>query len=242
VDWSWQAFFHYLHSIDILRGVWTTVWLTAISMTIGIAIGLGSALLLKLDHPVTKAFYAAYTTVIRGTPLLVQLVFVYSALPRFGVRLSVAESAVLALSINEGAYIAEIMRAAIDAVARGQMEAAMALGMSYWKAMRVIIIPQAARTATPVIGNQVNSMLKATSLVSVISMEELFRTTEELIQSTFRVLELFGVATIYYLLLTFLWGFVQRGLERWLEFPPGRSRRKPVLVPPEGLAPVLPEG
>lgn len=225
MDWSWTSFFKYIHSIDILRGVWTTAWLTAVSMAAGIAIGLISALLLRLNHPITKALYGFYTTVVRGTPLLVQLVFVYSALPRFGIRLSVAESAILALSINEGAYVAEIMRAAIDSVHRGQMEAATALGMSYWKAMRVVILPQAARTAAPVIGNQVNSMLKATSLVSVISMEELFRTTEELIQSTFRVLELFAVASIYYLLLTAVWTLVQHWLERWLEFPPGRSRR-----------------
>lgn len=230
MDWSWEAFFRYLHSIDIIRGVWTTVWLTAVSMTLGIAIGLFSALLLKLNHPLTKALYSLYTTVIRGTPLLVQLVFAYTALPRLGIRLSVAESAILALSVNEGAYVAEIIRAAIESVHRGQMEAATALGMTYWKAMRVVILPQAARTATPVIGNQVNSMLKATSLVSVISMEELFRTTEELIQSTFRVLELFTVASIYYLILTALWSFVQRALERRFEFPSGRSSAQQALV------------
>ena len=225
MEWSWPDFFTYLHSIDILRGAWTTVWLTAISMSAGIVLGLFSALLLRLNLPITKALYSIYTTVIRGTPLLVQLVFVYTALPRFGIRLSVAESAILALSVNEGAYVAEIMRAAIDSVHRGQMEAATALGMTYWKAMRVVILPQAARTAAPAIGNQVNSMLKATSLVSVISMEELFRTTQELIQSTFRVLELFSVASIYYLLLTTAWSFIQRWLEAWLEYPPGRSRR-----------------
>jgi polar amino acid transport system permease protein len=234
VAWDWAAFFRYLHSIDILRGVWTTVWLTAVSMTIGIILGLFSALLLRLNHPITTALYSLYTTVIRGTPLLVQLVFAYTALPRFGIRLSVAESAILALSVNEGAYVAEIMRAAIDSVHRGQMEAATALGMTYWKAMRVVILPQAARTAAPVIGNQVNSMLKATSLVSVISMEELFRTTEELIQSTFRVLELFTVASIYYLLLTTVWTFVQRALERWLEFPSGRSRKQALLAAADG--------
>ncbi|MGH7659469.1 MAG: amino acid ABC transporter permease [Vulcanimicrobiaceae bacterium] len=234
VQWDWAAFFNYLRSVDILRGVWTTVWLTAISMTAGIFLGLFSALLLRLNHPLTKAFYSAYTTVIRGTPLLVQLVFAYTALPRFGIRLSVAESAILALSVNEGAYVAEIMRAAIDSVHRGQMEAATALGMTYWKAMRVVILPQAARTAAPVIGNQVNSMLKATSLVSVISMEELFRTTQELIQSTFRVLELFTVASIYYLILTTLWGFVQRALEGWLEFPSGRTTRQTVAAAADG--------
>lgn len=234
MEWDWAAFFRYLHSIDIVRGAWTTVWLTAVSMTAGIVLGLFSALLLKLNHPLTKTLYSLYTTVIRGTPLLVQLVFCYTALPRLGIRLSVAESAILALSVNEGAYVAEIMRAAIDSVHRGQMEAATALGMTYWKAMRVVILPQAARTAAPVIGNQVNSMLKATSLVSVISMEELFRTTEELIQSTFRVLELFTVASIYYLILTTLWGFVQRGLERWLEFPSGRSTTRAIVAAAEG--------
>lgn len=236
MTWDWAAFFSYLHSIDIIRGAWTTVWLTAVSMSAGIVLGLFAALLLRLNHPVTKVLYSLYTTVIRGTPLLVQLVFAYTALPRFGIRLSVTESAILALSVNEGAYVAEIMRAAIDSVHRGQMEAATALGMTYWKAMRVVILPQAARTAAPVIGNQVNSMLKATSLVSVISMEELFRTTQELIQSTFRVLELFTVASIYYLLLTTIWSFFQRALERFLEFPPGRSR---LVAATDGLAPLV---
>ncbi len=227
MSWSWSAFLRYLPAGFILHGVWTTVWLTAISMACGITIGLVAAILYVWGHPIARACYAGYTTLIRGTPLLVQLVFVYSGLPAFGIRLGVAESALLALSVNEGAYVAEIIRAAIESVHRGQMEAAQALGMTYWKAMRVVLLPQAARTAVPPIGNQVNSMLKSTSLVSVISMEELFRATEEAIQSSFRVLELFAVASIYYLALTGAWTLIQRAIERRLARSVTRRRGGP---------------
>lgn len=216
MSWNWPTFLHYIGAGFILHGVWTTVWLTAVSMVCGITIGLVAAILCVWGHPLARAFYTGYTTLIRGTPLLVQLVFVYSGLPAFGMRLDVAESALLALSVNEGAYVAEIIRAGIESIHHGQMEAAQALGMTYWKAMRVVVLPQAARTAVPPLGNQVNSMLKSTSLVSVISMEELFRATEEAIQTTFRVLELFAVASIYYLLLTGLWTLVQHSIERRL--------------------------
>ncbi len=225
MEWDWSAFCSYLFSPEILHGVQTTIWLTASGMLAGLAIGLFAVLLYRLDNPMLNALYLAYVTVVRGTPLLVQLVFVYSGLPKFGIRLDVPEAALLTLSVNEGAYLAEILRSGIEAVPSGQMEAAKALGLSYWQAMRIVILPQALRLVVPAIGNQVNSLLKATSLVSVISMEELFRVSQELIQSSFRVLELFAVASLYYVALTTLWGFAQRRIERHFELP-GASRSK----------------
>jgi polar amino acid transport system permease protein len=236
MEWSWSAFFSYLASPDVLRGVWTTTWLTAVSMTLGVAIGLCAAVLCRLNNRIITGLYVAYVTLLRGTPLLVQLYFMYSGLPKLGVRLDVAEAAILALSLNEGAYLAEVMRSGIDAISKGQLEAAKALGMTYPQVMRHVILPQAFRAIAPVIGNQVNALLKSTSLVSVISMEELFRSTEELRQASFRTLECFAVALFYYLLLTTTWSLIQGQLERRLDVPKGRSER------PRQARLVLPEG
>ena len=123
--------------------------------------------------------------------------------------------------MKEGAYLDEVLRSGIDGVPKGQMEAAKALGMTYWQAMWLVILPQAVRIVAPVIGNQVNTLLKSTSLVSVISMGELFRSTQELVESSFRVLELFAVASLYYLLLTTVWSMLQRSFEHWLDLRMG---------------------
>ncbi len=227
IGWDWPAFLAYLTSPVMVSGALTTIWLTATSIATGIVIGLFAAVLRELDRPLTRLAYEAYTTIVRGSPLLVQLVFVYTGLPQIGIRFNVIQSAILTLSVNEGAYLAEIMRAGIGSVHKGQMEAAQAIGMTYFQAMRVIILPQAARTVIPPIGNEVNGLLKSTSLVSVISMEDLFRTTEELIQQSFRVVELFTVATIYYLALTGLWTMFQGAVEARLRIAasqaPGQS-------------------
>jgi polar amino acid transport system permease protein len=234
MEWSWSAFFSYLRSPEVLHGVWTTAWLTAVSMSLGVVIGLFAAVLRRLRNGLINACYTVYVTLVRGTPLLVQLYFVYNGLPKLGIRLGVAESAILALSLNEGAYLAEVIRSGIDAISKGQAEAAKALGMSYSQSMRYVILPQALRAIAPVIGNQVNGLLKSTSLVSVISMEELFRSTEELRQSSFRTLECFAVALVYYLLLTTLWSLIQQKLERRLELHTERAGNKPAkLVLPE---------
>lgn len=233
MTWDWSAFFQYLHAGFILQGLWVTIWLTAISMAIGIIIGLVAAALYATRNVVGRTIYLVYTTVIRGTPLLVQLVFAYTALPVLGINLTVAEAAILALSVNEGAYIAEIMRGAIESIPRGQSEAASATGLNYWQSMRTIIMPQAFRIVVPTIGNQVNGMFKNTSLVSVISMSELFRVTEEAIQTSFKVLELLAIASIYYLLLTGAWTLIQHWIELRLRIPGSRveSRRRRPAVP-----------
>jgi polar amino acid transport system permease protein len=118
------------------------------------------------------------------------------------------------LSLNEAAYLAEIIRAGIEAVPKGQVRAARALGMREPQIMRSIVLPQALKIIVPPLGNSVNGLLKTTSVTSVISMEELLRRTQVLIQERFEVLELFTVAAIYYLLLTTLWDVVQRRIER----------------------------
>ena len=124
------------------------------------------------------------------------------------------QAALLGLSLNEAAYLSEILRAGIEAVPRGQADAARALGLRPGQTMRLITLPQALRVIIPPLGNSVNGLLKTTSITSVISMEELLRRTQELIQQRFLVLELFSVAALYYLAMTTAWELVQARLER----------------------------
>ncbi len=211
--WSWSGFFDYLTNPYLLGGAWTTLWLTALSIFFGLAMGIVLALMrLSGNRAVTRAA-GFYIWLFRGTPLLVQLIVIYTGLPQLGLRFSVVTSALLGLSLNEAAYFAEIIRAGIMAVPAGQEEASTALGLRYWQTMRLVVLPQAVRIIIPPIGNSVNGLLKTTSITSVISMEELLRRSQELIQVKFQVLEIFAVAAIYYLCMTTAWDFVQRRLE-----------------------------
>ncbi|MCB1991814.1 MAG: amino acid ABC transporter permease, partial [Geminicoccaceae bacterium] len=148
-----------------------------------------------------------------GTPLLVQLIIIYTGLPQFGLRFSVVQAALLGLILNEAAYLAEIVRGGILGVPQGQSNAGKALGLSPAQVMLFVVMPQATRIIIPALGNSVNGLLKTTSVTSVISMEELLRSTQILIQEKFLVLELFTVAALYYLLMTSLWDVVQRRIE-----------------------------
>ncbi len=211
--WDWGGFFEYLSNRYLLMGAVTTLWLTAASITAGLLLGLLLALL-RQGGRLMGLPARAYVWLFRGTPLLVQLIVIYTGLPQVGIRLSVVQSALLGLSLNEAAYLSEIIRAGIEAVPRGQTDAARALGLRPGQAMRLITLPQALRVIIPPLGNSVNGLLKTTSITSVISMEELLRRTQELIQQRFLVLELFSVAALYYLMMTTAWDLVQARLER----------------------------
>jgi polar amino acid transport system permease protein len=212
--WNWSGFFEYLGNSYLLEGAVTTLWLTAVSISAGLALGFILALMRLSKAPGLRAPASFYIWLFRGTPVLVQLIVIYTGLPQFGIRLSVVESAVLGLVLNEAAYLAEVVRAGITAVSAGQASAARALGMREGQIMRYVVMPQALRIIIPPLGNSVNGLLKTTSITSVISMEELLRRTQILIQERFLVLELFAVAAIYYLLMTTAWDFVQRRIER----------------------------
>jgi polar amino acid transport system permease protein len=211
--WDWGAFFRYLVSPYLLEGAWTTIWLSVVVMTLGLILGLVAAVMNMSKSRVLQAIAGFYLWIMRGTPLLVQLIIIYTGLPQIGIRLNVVQSALLGLSFNEGAYLSEIIRAGILAVPKGQFDAARAIGMDYWTLMRVIVLPQAARVIIPPLGNNFNGLLKTTSVTSVISMEELLRRGQMLIQVEFRVLEIFVVAALYYLVMITAWGMFQRRLE-----------------------------
>lgn len=212
--WDWSVFFHNLVHPTILTGLWTTIWLTLLTLLLAIVLGTVVALIGRIDNVLTRGFYQGYVAFFRATPLLVQLVFLYSALPQMGLRLSVVEAAIIGLMLSESPYVAEIVRSSLSAVPTAQWEASKAIGMRPLTIMRWIIFPQALRIAVPPLGNEFVRQLKNTSLVSVISMTELFRATDNLTQANFRVLEALSVATIYYLAVTALWTLLQSAFER----------------------------
>ena len=212
--WSWSGFFDYLLNPFLLEGAVTTLWLTVASLSVGLVLGIGLALMRLSGNPVLSGIAAFYCWVFRGTPLLVQLLIIYTGLPLIGLRFDVWEAALVGISLNEGAYLSEIVRAGILSVAKGQREAAGALGLHRVQVFRLVVWPQALRVIIPPLGNSVNGLLKTTSVASVISVDELLRRTQLLIQERFLVLELFLVAALYYLLMTTAWDFVQRRLEK----------------------------
>jgi polar amino acid transport system permease protein len=212
--WSWQGFFDYLFNPFLLAGAVTTLWLTAASLFFGLLLGVLVALLRLSGNRWLAGIAGFYCWVFRGTPLLVQLLLIYTGLPLFGIRLGVTEAALLGLSLNEAAYLSEIVRSGISAVGPGQREAGLALGLKKIQVFRTITWPQAFRIIIPPLGNSVNGLLKTTSVASVISMEELLRRTQILIQERFLVLELFLAAAFWYLVMTTAWDLVQRQLEK----------------------------
>ncbi|MEM9224165.1 MAG: amino acid ABC transporter permease [Pseudomonadota bacterium] len=212
--WDWGGFTDYLVNEFLLWGVVTTIGLTLAAMAGGLILGALLALMRLSPLRAVSIVAQLYIWLFRGTPLLVQLLIIYTGLPlAIGVRFSVIEAALLGLILNEAAYLAEIIRSGILSVPSGQTDAGRALGFRSGPIMRLIVLPQAARIIIPPLGNSVNGLLKTTSVTSVISMEELLRRTQILIQEKFLVLELFAVAAIYYLVLTTLWDLVQRRLE-----------------------------
>lgn len=227
MNFSWDVFWQYLlKPSDIyLYGLWLTCVISVCAMLMGCALGLVAALMRMSTRWFIQYPVRGYIWVMRGTPLLVQVVFLYTALAAGGVfhfndidlGLFVLpgniQAAIIALGLNEGAYMAEIIRAGINAVDKGQYEAARSLGMAPPRLMRRIVLPQALRVIVPPLGNEFNVMLKNTTLVSVIGVQELLLSTQMITSATFRVFELYLVVAVYFLLLTTLWGFFQRWLE-----------------------------
>ena len=211
--WDWNGFFEYLINPYLLQGALVTLGLTIAAVAGGLVVG-GLLSLMRLSSFKSLVLISkAYLWVFRGTPLLVQLIIIYTGLPQLGIKFSVMESALLGLILNEAAYMSEIIRGGILGVSPGQSSAARALGLNSFQTMLYVVLPQAIRIIIPALGNSINGLLKTTSVTSVISMEELLRKTQILIQEKFMVLELFAVAALYYLLLTSLWDIVQRRIE-----------------------------
>lgn len=214
----------YLLSPAFAWGAAMTLLLTVLSLVFGLAAGLVLALIQQNRSWVSRIVATAYLWVFRGTPVLFQIIFIYNVLPSFGVRLTALTSAVLALSLNEAAYMAEILRAGLDAVTKGQRTAALALGMTRLQVLANVVLPQAARVVLPPVGNQMVGMLKTSALVSVVAVEELLLVANQTASASFHYLEALSAAGLYYMLLTALFMGAQALVERSLD----PRRRRPV--------------
>ena len=170
----------------------------------------------QLVNVILRGISNFYIWLFRGTPLLVQLIIFATGLYEVGIHLDLLTAALLALSLNEGAYMAEIVRAGIQSVDPGQMEAAKSLGMTYGLGMRRIVLPQALRVILPPTGNEFNNMLKSSSLASVISVGELLQHAGDLNHLYFKTLETFTIVSCYYLAMTTVWTWVQGWIENRL--------------------------
>jgi polar amino acid transport system permease protein len=219
-NFQWGAVGHYMFDSRVLHGVVATMYLTVIAMLIGILLGVLLAVMLRSPNRLVSGASWLYVWFFRGTPLIVQILFWYNIaalFPRIDLGIPFGPSfihangnsiitqfvaAILALGLNEGAYMAEIVRAGILSVGEGQAEAASSLGLKRLQIMRHIVLPQAMRVILPPTGNETISMLKNTSLVYAIGFAELFYEVSQISGATYQTIPLLIVASIWYLIMT----------------------------------------
>jgi polar amino acid transport system permease protein len=240
---QWGVVFQYLTTGPVLRGLEITLELTAIAMTAGILLGIVLAVMRLSKSPLLSGISWVYIWFFRGTPVLVQLLFWYEISysymqlslgipfgPSFvtfntNTLISTLVAAILGLSLNEAAYMAEIVRAGIQSVDVGQNEAAQSIGMSNLKTLRHIVLPQAMRLIIPPTGNETISMLKTSSLASVVAVTELLLATDNISERTYQVVPLLMVASIWYLIVTSILTIGQYYVER--RYARGSARELP---------------
>ncbi len=231
-NFGWPVVAQWFTAASVLRGLSVTLGLTAVAMVIGIAVGLLLAVARLSDSLLLRGLSGIYIWIFRGAPLLVQLIFWYNLSTLFPVisigipfgpdlvswntndLITPLTAAIAGLALNEAAYMAEIIRGGLLSVDRGQMETASAFGMTRARALRRIIIPQAMRAIIPPTGNQLISMIKATSLVSVIAMGDLLYSVQAVYNRTFEVIPMLMVAVLWYLLVTSILNVGQSAIER----------------------------
>lgn len=184
----------------LLPGLLVTIPLTALSFTFALIIAVIVALIQFANVPILTQLARFYIWIIRGTPLLVQLFIVFYGLPHAGILIDPFVAAVVVFSINEGAYCSETMRAALESVPKGQLEAGLCAGMSWGQTIRRIVLPQAFRTAFPTLGNSLISMVKDTSLAANITVTEMFMTTQRIVARTYEPLLLYVEVGLIYLI------------------------------------------
>jgi cystine transport system permease protein len=200
----------------MLVGAGYTLVFALASMLGGLALGFPAALLRMSPYRLLRWPAHLYVSVMRGTPLLVQIFVIYYGLPTVGIEFTPVTAGVLALSLNAGAYLSESLRGAIESIGQGQWRASFSLGLSYWQTLHHVILPQALRVAVPSMGNTLISLIKDTSLVSVITMTELMLATKEVIATTFRPLPLYLAAAAIYWCLSLAFEALQRRAEQRL--------------------------
>jgi polar amino acid transport system permease protein len=198
----------------LLEGCVVTLQISFFALLLGMIFGIAGALCRISSNRALNSLAFMYVWVIRGTPVMVQLFILYFGLPQLGIKLPSMVAGVLGLAINTGAYITEIIRAGIQAVDKGQMEAALSVGMSFRQAMVRIIGPQATKICIPPLVNQFIMTLKNSSIASLVTITELFRTGEQIIYTTFRSFEVYVTVAVLYLIMNSVFMVIADRLER----------------------------
>ncbi|MCW2542926.1 MAG: polar amino acid transporter, inner rane subunit [Frankiales bacterium] len=237
-DVKWETTRHFLTVHTVLIGMGKTLWISVLAQAVGVVLGVVVAVMRSSGNPVTGAVGWLYVWFFRGTPVYLQLILWYNlalifptmSFPGIGSSpttdvMTPFVAALLGLGINEGAYMAEIVRAGIGSVDEGQTEAALALGMSRGLLLRRVVLPQAMRVIVPPTGNEFVNMLKTSALVSVVQYPELIRSVTDIFTSNLQIVELYFVAAFWYLVLTSVFSVGQFYLER--RFSRGASRSLP---------------
>ena len=249
-SFHWDVFLNYvIHPQDeFWKALITTTVIAVVSMVLGTVLGLISCLAHRSSILPVRWVAKAYVLVIRGTPVIVQIFFIFFGIKTitgfdpFPTQMIIGPvvipgavvAGIVALALNEGAYMSEIIRSGIDAVPKGQLEAARSVGMSHRLTMRRIILPQAARIILPPFGNEFNGMIKATSLVAFIGVADIFFDAQVRYSTSFLPAEYFAGVAVWYLLLTGIWAVVQIFIDRRLSV----SDRIVHTTTPDGTAPV----
>ncbi|MGI9475369.1 MAG: amino acid ABC transporter permease [Hyphomicrobiaceae bacterium] len=222
-DWGWYVVnpattSGYNNLWFLLSGLYYTILLSVTAILISVTVGLLVALPGFSENRYLRGFNRIYVEIVRAVPILVLILWVYYGLPQMaGISISIFWAGVLALALSDSAFQAEIFRAGIQSINRGQYEAANTISLSYWDTMRFVILPQAIRRILPALGNQLVYMLKMSSLVSVIGMQELTRKANELVVTEYRPLEIYTILVLEYLVLILVVSAMVRWLERRLQ-------------------------
>lgn len=210
----------------LLASIKVTIPLTILGFFFAMVIALVMAMVQYANVPGLKQLARGYIWLFRGTPLLVQLFLAYFGLPKLGITMNAFPCAVLVFSLNEGAYCAETMRAALEAVPAGQMEAGYCVGMNYLQIMYHVVLPQAFRTAFPPLSNSLISMLKDTSLAAMITVSDMFMSAQKIVGRTYEPLWLYSEVALVYLAYSTVLTFLQRVMEKRLSSYNTRSDEK----------------
>jgi polar amino acid transport system permease protein len=200
---------------ELLKGAWISVQLTFWVMALSLVLGLLVALCRLSPNRFLRLASTIYIEIIRGTPALLQLFYIYFVLPAFGVRLEAFTAGVIGLTINYAAYLSEVYRAGIQAIDKGQVEASQSLGLSRWLTMRLVILPQALRIVVPPLGNYFISLFKDTSLVSTITVKELVFSGQIIAATNFQYFAIFTIIGAIYLVISYAGSLGVQWLERW---------------------------
>lgn len=241
MKFDWDYFWDILLTPNqaFLNGLALTIIISVTAMTLALMLGLVIALMGRSRFLPFRIFASLYIWAIRGTPLLVQLVIIYTGFASIGLfrfeDISIGflfkaavQAAIVGLTLHESAYISEIVRGGLESIERGQTEASLSLGMTPLGAMRWIVVPQAVRVMVPPLGNIFNGLMKSTSILSIIGVVEMFQVSSSAAATTFKVFEVYITVALYYLLLTTVWTFIQTGIENVLNAQAGLPRAESV--------------